>query len=76
MIIRVKAHPRITGSPSRWQVTGPACLATSRVEGPRGHQLETPHPCQRAARPGTRMQETDHVQMTLMICRGVLPDRT
>jgi hypothetical protein len=41
----------------------------SRVEGPHGHQLETPHQCQRAVRPGTRMQETDHVQMTL-ICRG------
>jgi hypothetical protein len=41
----------------------------SRVQGPRGHKLETPHPCQPAARPGTRMQETDHVQMT-RICRG------
>ena len=39
------------------------------MEGPRGHLLETAHPCQLAARPGTRMQETDQVQMTL-ICRG------
>ncbi len=49
--------------------TSATCLAMSRVEGPRGHQPETPHPCQRAVRPGTRMQETDRVQMT-RTCRG------
>ncbi len=42
--------------------------AVSRVEGPRGHQLETPHPCQLAVRPGSET-DSDHVQMTL-ICRG------
>ncbi len=47
------------------------CLATSRVEGPRGHQLGTPHPRQRAVRPGARVQETGHVQKT-RICRGNL----
>ncbi len=61
--LRPRVSARSSGSsPCRRLKAGGSlmCLAMSRAEGPRGHQLEILHPCQRAVRPGTRMQETDH----------------